>query len=172
MEGKERPKEEADHSRLVGGGLISKGSYLRTCLWCSKISRSLHLPTRILKVYIEALSGFSYIFSPNDFKNPLLPPGSVLETTPSRGMSGRKYIPGTGEGVRSLWFPRPSLQVTGWSCSPNNLPQHSIPVTSFCNLLCPPPVMSWEVSKGLHYCGGGMLGSCLAALETNATATM
>ena len=33
VEGKERPKKEADHSRLVGAGLISKGTYSRGLSW-------------------------------------------------------------------------------------------------------------------------------------------
>ena len=51
MKGKERPKEEVDHSRLVGGRLNKQGnSHTRFVLGGLKMSRSLPLPTRILKV--------------------------------------------------------------------------------------------------------------------------
>ena len=55
-EGKERSKKEADHSILVGGTFNKQGKlHTRLVLEGHKMSRSLYLPTRILKVYIEAL---------------------------------------------------------------------------------------------------------------------
>lgn len=51
MKGKERPKEEADHSRLVGDSLNKQGnSHTRFVLGGLKTRRSLPLPARILKV--------------------------------------------------------------------------------------------------------------------------
>ena len=50
-EGKERPKKEANHSRLVGGSLNKQENLLRKLvLGDLKISRFPHLPARILKV--------------------------------------------------------------------------------------------------------------------------
>ena len=49
MEGKERPKKEVDHSRLVGGSFNKQRNFLtRLVLGSQRTSRSLHLPTRIL----------------------------------------------------------------------------------------------------------------------------
>ena len=58
MREKERQKKEADHPRLVGGG-FNKGrnSYTRLFLGGQKTSKPLHLPSRILKVYIASLMG-------------------------------------------------------------------------------------------------------------------
>ena len=62
------------------------------------MTSSPHPPTSILKVYIEALTGFSHIHSPDGLDNTLLSQGYV----PTVGMVGRVYIPRTGEGVRSI----------------------------------------------------------------------
>ena len=85
------------------------------------MSRSLHLPTRIL----EALTGVSQIFSPDSFNNTLLSHGCVPETAPGVGMVGRMYIPKTGEVVRNVQVPRSSLQVNEQSCPLNDLLQNS-----------------------------------------------
>lgn len=55
---KERQKKEVDKPRLVGGG-FNKGrnSYTRLILGGQKTSKPLHLPSRILKVYIASLMG-------------------------------------------------------------------------------------------------------------------
>lgn len=50
--------EDTDRSRLAG--VISKGTYIGG-LCGHKTSGSLHPPARILKVYVEALTGFSNI---------------------------------------------------------------------------------------------------------------
>lgn len=51
----EREKNEADHSRLVGGRFDNQGKVLRRlALGSCTISRFLQPPARILKVYIEA----------------------------------------------------------------------------------------------------------------------
>lgn len=60
------------------------------------MSTSLHLPARILKVYIKALSGFSHFFRPYGLNNTLLSQGYVLETAPGAGILGRTCIPRTG----------------------------------------------------------------------------
>lgn len=58
LEDKERPKKEADCSRLVGVRLNKQGNlFFRLFRGGHKTSRSLHPPDGILKVYIEALKG-------------------------------------------------------------------------------------------------------------------
>lgn len=60
MEGKERLKKKVDHSSLVGGRFNRQGHLYKRLAMCGhKASKSLHLPTRILKVYIEAFTGFT-----------------------------------------------------------------------------------------------------------------
>lgn len=59
-EGKERQKKEAAHCRLVGGSFnTQRNLHMRLVLGNRKMSRSLHLPTRSLIVYTEALTGLS-----------------------------------------------------------------------------------------------------------------
>ena len=48
---------------------------------------------------------FSHTHSPDGLNGTLLFQGCVLETTPSVGMVGGRYIPWTGEGVKHLWLP-------------------------------------------------------------------
>ena len=64
------------------------------------MSKSLHLPTRILKVYIEALTGFSHLFSPDGLINTSLSQGCITETDPKVEMVSKTYIPRTGKWVR------------------------------------------------------------------------
>ena len=71
-------------------------SHVRLVLGGSKTSRSLHLPTRIWKVYIEALMGFGHVFYPDGLNNALLFQGCVLETALTVGTVGRIYITRTG----------------------------------------------------------------------------
>lgn len=57
MERKERPKKEADHSTLGGGSLNEQGKLHIMFVLCGhKTWRSMHRPTRILKVYVEVQS--------------------------------------------------------------------------------------------------------------------
>lgn len=62
-------------------------------------SRSLHLPTGILKFYIEALIGFSNVHRPVMYT--LLSQGCILRPALTVRMMGRMYIPRTEEGVRT-----------------------------------------------------------------------
>ena len=71
------------------------------------MNRSPYLPARILKFYIEALTGFSHVFSPDGLNNTLLSQGHVLERAPMVGTVGRTYIPRTREGVKSFHCPGP-----------------------------------------------------------------
>ena len=67
-----------------------------------KMSRSPPLTTRILKVYIEALMGFSHMYYPDGCSNTLVSQGSVLGAASSAGKASRKHILRTGKRVRSL----------------------------------------------------------------------
>ena len=62
---------------------------MRFVLDVHKMSKSSHLPHRILKFYIEALTEFSHIFHPNDLNSTLFSQGCVLETAPAVRMVGR-----------------------------------------------------------------------------------
>lgn len=97
-QGKKRLKEEADHFRLTSGSLISKGSYAPGFSWVgSKTSRSLHLPARILKVSIEALTGLRHVYCTDGLNNTLLSQGCILEHGSHRE-NCENIHPRTGEG--------------------------------------------------------------------------
>lgn len=111
-EGKKKSNKQAGRSRLLGGRFRHQGN-LDTGLVLDgyKMSSSLSLPTRILKVYTVALTGFSQVLSPNGLNSSLLSQGDVLQTAPSVGMAGRTYISGTGKVVRSLQLPKSNWRV-------------------------------------------------------------
>ena len=56
------------------------------------------MPARILKVYIEALTGFGHILSPDGLINTLLSQGCVLET----GSPVGPWAEGTSQGQGKL----------------------------------------------------------------------
>lgn len=90
MEGKRRPKKGADKSRLVGNIYNKQGNlHLTLALDSCKMSRSLPPATRILKVYIEALPGFSHVFSPDDLNNTFFSQSFILENSSFFEMVGR-----------------------------------------------------------------------------------
>ena len=60
------------------------------------MSRSLQPPTRILKVYIEALTGFIGIYHPDGLHITLLSQGCVLGAGSSVGKAILLYIPRIG----------------------------------------------------------------------------
>lgn len=73
--------EKGDHSRLVGNRFALQGSlHTRFVLVTGKTSRSLHVPARILRVYIEALMGFSHVFGPDGLNNTAFSPSSPSRT--------------------------------------------------------------------------------------------
>lgn len=99
--GLEETEEEADHSRLIGSRFNMQGNLnIRLAVGGLKMSKSLHPPARILKVYIQTLTGFSHIHNPGGLNNTLLSQGYVLETASTVGMGG-KHITRAGEGMRS-----------------------------------------------------------------------
>lgn len=69
-ERKKRQKKEAGHSRLVDGRFNQQGNlHTRLVLDGHKMSRSLHPLTRILNVYLKAVTGFSLIYHPDSLNN-------------------------------------------------------------------------------------------------------
>lgn len=68
------------------------------------MSRYLHRPTGILKVYIEALKGFNPVFSPDGVSTASYSQDYILEMVASMGMIGVAYIPRT-EGGEELLIP-------------------------------------------------------------------
>lgn len=79
------------HSRLIDGKFNKQGDLLmKLILGGHKMSRSPHPLARILNIYIEALTGFSLIYSP-DGLNTLLSQGHVLGTALSMGMVSRVH---------------------------------------------------------------------------------
>ena len=55
------------------------------------MSRSLHLPVEILKVWVEALMGFSHLSHPRGLNNTLLTQGHVLEDSSHCGSGGQMF---------------------------------------------------------------------------------
>lgn len=86
----------------------------RLVLGGCKMSISPHLPTRILKAYIAALTGFSLVQGPSGLNNTLL-----SQVWGIHSMDGRW-------GVRSLWLPRSSLWLP-----PGPWGGHMLSITSF-----------------------------------------
>ena len=72
---KERPKKEADHSRLADGSFSKLGNLLATFVLSGlDISRS-HPPARILRVYIDVSMRFSHLCSPDGLNSTLISQG-------------------------------------------------------------------------------------------------
>lgn len=97
-EGKEDQRKRQTTYRSVGGWFDKrKILHRRLILGCCKMSKSPQLTTRILNVYIEALTEFSHMYHSDDLSNTLL-----SQVTPSMGMVSGMYIPRTGKGERRL----------------------------------------------------------------------
>ena len=97
-------------------GVISKGTYLQGLSWAAARWVGLCTPPgKILKVFIEALTGFIHIFSSGSLNSTLFSQGCILEMTPSAGTVGRMSIPRIGEW-RSMWLPGSNSQVNWRSC--------------------------------------------------------
>ena len=117
IEGKERPKKEADQSRLVSGQFKKQGNiHARLILYHQKVSGSLHPPTRILEVYIETLTGLSHVYCPDGFNNTCSLKAASLKIALTVGMVCRTSIPRTEEGMRSPWLSGSSPWVNWQSC--------------------------------------------------------
>lgn len=78
-EGKERLVKKAGLSRLVGGRFNKLETLTYRLVLCGgKTSLSPHPPAKIFKVYREALTGFSHIYSPDGLNIALLCQGYIL----------------------------------------------------------------------------------------------
>ena len=127
-QGKERQRKEADHYRLVGGSVNKQGNlHMRIVLGGLK-TRSLHLTSRILKVYTEGLPGFIHIFSPDGLNNTFLSQVHILQR-PSLWQQWAEYtFQGQGMGCGGFDCPGQVLRLTGGhifliTSSNTNLPQ-------------------------------------------------
>lgn len=86
MECKEGQKKGADHSRSVSGRELTQVQVLS---WVSVGGADLQpLPARTLKIYTEALTGFSHLFSLDGLNNTLFSPGFILEPLLAMEMVG------------------------------------------------------------------------------------
>lgn len=93
----ERPKKKTGHSRLVGGTHNKQGNlFPRLVLGEHKTSNSQHLPARILKIYIAALTG-SVTYHPDGLTNTLLSQGYILENSSHCSNSGQNVHSKDGE---------------------------------------------------------------------------
>lgn len=78
-----------------------------------KTSKSPHPPTRILRVYIESLAGFNYVYCPDGLNNTFFCQGYVLETAAAMRIVVRTYIP-KSKGVQwgASYCPRQACRWT------------------------------------------------------------
>lgn len=86
------------------------------------MSRSLHPPASILKIYREAFIGFRHTVQTVSTAYYSLK-AMTLKTAPGVGTMGRTSIPRTGEQERSLKLPRFLPRVSQQSCPLNDLLQ-------------------------------------------------
>lgn len=122
--GKERLQKRAGDCSWQVSDLISKSIYTwRLALGEQKTDRSPHLPTRILKVHREALTGFSHLRSSDGLSNTELTQGCVPEMANPVGTVGRTTFQGRGRGGSIFQSPWSSLQDKVQSCSLDNLLQ-------------------------------------------------
>lgn len=116
-------KKETGHSRLVGGRFNKQGNLpMRLVLGSCKVNRSAHLPTRILRAYVEDLMGFSH-YTISGLSNIQVIQGHVLEYSSHCGMSRQNtYSKDKREGEEP---PMAWVQVSGQqqSCPPDDLQQ-------------------------------------------------
>lgn len=118
--GRERLKEETDHSRLVGGKFNKQANFhTRLVLDGHKTGRSLHPHTRIQKVYMEAFMGFSHTPNPDG----LTPCYISRLYSPLLGVlkASRTYIPRAWSWWRTPSYPGFSSWVKWWAYLLDNL---------------------------------------------------
>lgn len=97
MEGKEKPKRETNHPRLVVAGLISKETYLGGLSWGVARPEDFHTTCQILQVYTEASTEFSDVSSLHDLNN------TLFENGFNYGNSGQStYLKDRREGEEPL----------------------------------------------------------------------
>lgn len=95
---KERPKEEAGHSRLVGGRFTSGGGYAQGL--SEAATRHLDLSTCPPEprncLNMKALTGLGHVCHPHGLDDTLLSQGRILETALAMRTVGGTDIPRTG----------------------------------------------------------------------------
>ena len=101
-----RKRKKANHSRLVGGSFNKQGNLHLRLFSGHKMSRSLQLPARILKIYMEALIELHHIYHPDGLNNTLFSQGCVLKNNSHCVNCGQNLTcilrPGQGRWGRSL----------------------------------------------------------------------
>lgn len=123
--GRGETEGKADPSRWVGGGFNKQGNLRkRLVLGGRKMNRSPNPPSRILRVYREALTGLRHINSPDGLNTTSVSQGQNLEN-PLLVCErwAERTFPRAGEGVRSMWLPRYSSRVNQRSRPLNDLLQ-------------------------------------------------
>ena len=101
-EDKENLKKEADLSKLVGGSFNKQGNlHLRFVLGGYK-TRSLHVPARILEVYMKTFTRFSHIYQPDGFNSTLIAQGFDLKNDSHYGDNGKHIFQGKGRDEEHL----------------------------------------------------------------------
>ena len=107
--GDQRKRQPLQGSRWQWARQLSTRLVSGSC----KTSRPSHLPTRILRVYIDTLTGFNHVFSPVGLHNTLLSQGCASKNS---GTGKQTVHSGTGEEMKGLWKPGSSSQVNQQSC--------------------------------------------------------
>lgn len=134
----------------------------------------LHTHPPNLKVYIESVTGFSHVYSPDGIKPALLSQGYSLRQLLGAEKAGRAHILRTGQG----WGASSCLgrrSIGGHVFLIISFYPPSLVIGSYnliCSLPSPAPcIVPWVVSKGFHQHRGGSFDSCLAVMEKYAAAT-
>ena len=101
-----RKRKKENHSRLVGGSFNKQGNLHLRLFLGHKMSKSLHLPVRIIKIYMEALIELYHKYHPSGLNNTLFSQGCVLKNNSHRVNCGQNLTcilrPGQGRWGRSL----------------------------------------------------------------------
>ena len=96
----------------MGGRFNKEGNLTMLAMGGCKMSSSLHLPPRILKVYTEALTGFSHAYSPDGLNNTILSQSCVLEGLLGRQSRWYMHSEDRGGGEKSLIAQGPAFRST------------------------------------------------------------
>ena len=95
-------EERGRQLQIVGSRLNKEGNPPDACLGRQRVGNSLPPPTRILRVSTRDLDTDTDGWAQRHLA---LSQGCVLELVPNVGKMGRRYMPGIGEGARSLQVP-------------------------------------------------------------------
>lgn len=108
----QKKKYQANHSKFVGVRYNKQGNVtMRLVSSDCKISRCLTPPSRILKVYVEALPRVGRGYCPDGLHYTLLFWGCILENGSGCGSSGQNVrSKGRGRGWRTFDCPGPASE--------------------------------------------------------------